>query len=65
MKRAQSTRIRYQVEGAGFVQHSGLTSLRQAMKAAKDLRAEGCTGVQVARYDTSDKSDYYEVVEVL
>ena len=53
------------MEGAGFVQHSGLTSLRQAMKAAKDLRAEGCTGVQVARYDTSDKSDYYEVVEVL
>lgn len=63
--RNKTTTMRYQVEAAGVVHESRCTSLREARKVAKKLKESGCWGVQIARYDTSECSDYYEVVEVL
>lgn len=60
-----TTAMRYQVEANGHVHESRCYSLKEARTIAKLLKSKGCTKVQIARYDTSDKSDYYEIVEVL
>lgn len=63
-KRA-TTAMRYQVEANGSVHESRCSTLKEARKTAKELKTKGCTGIQIARYDTSGQSDYYEIVEVV
>lgn len=61
----RQTDMRYQVEGGGAVQDSNCSTLREARRVAKALKAKGCQGVQIARYDHSGASNYYEIVETL
>ena len=60
-----TTTMRYQVEANGQVHDSRCYSLKEARFVARTLKQKDCTGVQIARYDSSGKSDYYEVVEAL
>ena len=55
--------MRFQVEGFGIVQESRCMSLKEARGVRDALVKRGCKDAQIARYDTSDHSDYYEIVE--
>jgi len=59
----RKTVMRYQVEGSGVVQQSGITSLRWARRVASELTAKGCLDVKIARCDVSGVSRHYEIVE--
>jgi hypothetical protein len=64
-KIVKSTEMRYQVEANGFVHENLCYSLNEARKLARRLAKKGLRGVQIARYDRSGCSDYYEIIEVL
>jgi len=58
----KTTDIYYQVEANGFVHESMCFTLKEAKILAKTLQGRGCSQIQIARYDRSGKSDYYEVI---
>lgn len=60
-----TTAMRYQVEANGTVHESLCYSLSEAQGLARALVEKGLKEVQIARYDRSGRSNYYEVVEVL
>ena len=59
---SQTTRILYQVEADHGVYHTRRPSLKGAFALAQGLCQDGVQGVQIARYDASKFSDYYEIV---
>jgi|SaaInlLV_10m_DNA_4_1040232.scaffolds.fasta_scaffold56142_2 hypothetical protein len=59
----KGSEMRFQVEGFGIVQESRCMSLKEARGVRDALVKRGCKDAQIARYDTSDHSDYYEIVE--
>ena len=59
----KTTTMRYQVEAFGVVQNSGITTLKFARRIKSRFVKAGANDAQIARYDISEASDYYEVVE--
>lgn len=67
MKRNKTTtEMRYQVEGANSVIESRCYSLREAFFIFNMHKNRSCNrAVNIARYDTSGYSNYYEIIHTV
>jgi hypothetical protein len=61
----KTTEIAYQVESNNGVHSTRVARLISAEKYAKKLQEQQVKGVQIARYDKSGRSSYYEIVKQL
>jgi hypothetical protein len=58
----KTTRMAYQLESNRGVIETNISTLSQAKKKAENLSQKNVSGLQIARYDASEKSIYYEIV---